>query len=381
MPYFDANATAPLAAEARQAWLKAQESAWHNPSSPHRAGARVAVVLEAARERLAALLRCQARELVFCSGATEANNALMAHAAQKKGTVLISAVEHPSVREAAYGFFGRERVNELPVEPTGVVVLEALDAALKGGGVALCSVMAANNETGVLQPWREIAQQCRAQGVPYHCDAAQWVGKEEAHGLGICDGLTLSAHKFGGPKGVGVLKVPEAFQGIRMAWGGGQQRGWRGGTEDYPGVAAMLATLEAREAAMAGRERLEMARANFEKALKETLPEVRIVSDGAARLWNTVNVCLPRHANTRWVAALDRRGFEVSTGSACATGKAGGSPVLGVMGLTLAEQQRVVRVSACWETTQEDWEALACAFAEVARELDASAGLGTVIAL
>ena len=244
--YFDHNATHPLSRAAREAWLEATERYVGNPSSPHRLGARAEAALAQAREKLAAWLGCEPLDIVWTSGATEANNAAV-HSAAASGAdeIWISAIEHPCAIAATQRHFGLKH-RLIPVTPNGVVDLEWLAKALKVSVPGLVAVMAANNETGVLQPWREVLALCREHGVPFFCDAAQWVGKLPASGLGECDLVSGCAHKFGGPQGVGFLKVPAKFRPLIV--GGPQEEGRRAGTENVAGVLAMVAALEEREA-------------------------------------------------------------------------------------------------------------------------------------
>jgi len=352
--YFDHNATHPLSLAARAAWLDATERFIGNPSSPHRLGDRADRALHEAREKLAAWLGCQPHEIVWTSGATEANNMALAHLAAL-GVGAVSAIEHPCVMAAA------PQARRMAVSHDGVVDLEALRAERP----AFVAVMAANNETGVLQPWREVLALCRERGVPMLCDAAQWIGKRPAAGLGACDFVSGCAHKFGGPAGVGFLKCPAETRALIV--GGPQEDGRRAGTENVPGVLAMIAALAEREAARGD----ESLRDEFVAKLKERVPGVRVVGEGAARLWNTVSVIMPeaRDCRQRWVVRLDRLGFAVSTGSACASGKEQPSHVLSAMGFTPEEAGRALRFSAGWTTTQEDWEALLVAVEQAVREL------------
>jgi len=380
VPYFDHNATTPLASAAREAWLRAQDDAWQNPSGLYGAGARVKVRLDAARERLAPLLGCAMERVVFISGATEGANAVCAHLARtlSPGTlVAVNRTEHPCVLEAAKFFLG-ERVVWLEVDRHGVIAMGPLEKLLgvnahstgSGQGVGAVIVMAANNETGVLQPWRELAQLCRRHHAAFFCDASQWLGKLPAAGLGEADWVIGSAHKFGGPKGVGFVVVAEGAQDFHAQHGGGQEHGHRAGTENFPGVAAMVAALAEAETkkVLLETERLRW-RETFERAVLAALPDVRVVGAGVERLWNTVSLILPHGENTRWVARLDKRGFQVSTGSACATAKEGPSHVLAAMGYSPEEARRVIRASAGWETVETDWPKFAQALAEVSAEV------------
>ncbi len=360
MLYFDHNATHPLSRAARAAWLDATERHVGNPSSPHRVGARAEAALAQARERLAGWLGCGAEEIVWTSGATEANNAVLHHAAlEGAGEVWISAVEHPCVLAAARRYFPKTH-RLIPVTQDGVADLAWLSDALKHRRPGLIGVMAANNETGVLQPWSEVLALCREHGAPFFCDAAQWVGKQPAKGLGAGDFTSGCAHKFGGPQGVGFMQCPVKFQPLLV--GGAQEAGRRAGTENVAGVLAMIAALEEREAMLARGEMAERLaiRVRFEQQIVRELPGVKIVGSNTERLWNTVTVVMPELADCRqrWVVKLDKLGFAVSTGSACASGKEETSHVLGTMGFSTGEASRALRFSGGWETGARDWEAL-----------------------
>jgi cysteine desulfurase len=231
--------------------------------------------------------------------------------------------------------------------------------------------MAANNETGVLQPWREVLGLCRERNVPFLCDAAQWIGKLPARGLGECDFVSGCAHKFGGPQGVGFLKVPANFRPLIV--GGPQEEGRRAGTENVAGVLAMVAALEEREAALetgavAARTRW---RDEFEAALQADLPGVAVVGAKSERLWNTVAAIMPElpDCRQRWVVKLDKLGYAVSTGSACASGKEETSHVLAAMKISADAGSRALRFSSGWETTMAEWERLLSGLREAHREL------------
>ncbi len=433
VPYFDHNATTPLSSCARDAWLRASEESWQNPSSLYRDAARVRVRIEQAREELAGLLGRRPEQVVFNSGATEGANAVFAYwaaALPPDRKVAVNPTEHPCVIEAARHFLAPERLVWLEIDRDGRVRFDHLQALLAGGSVAAVSVMAANNETGVLQLWREVAELCRRHRVAYHCDASQWLGKLPAsgvtasmriagaslvaipgeelpvprqargpelverasrllhrspddplgqerdrgllhnEGIGAAGWVTASAHKFGGPKGTGFLLLPAQAEGFRSQRGGEQEHGHRAGTEDYPGIAALLAALTEAETVhvLHETERLRWRDA-FVAKVRTLLPESRVVGAGAGRLWNTVSLLLPQGENQRWVTKLDKRGYQVSTGSACATGKEGPSPVLAAMGFLPEEARRVIRVSSGWETVEEDWCGLAVALAAVEAEI------------
>lgn len=376
--YFDHNATTPLAPAAREAWLKAADEKWMNPSSPYRHAAAVRVRLEAAREALAARFGTDGDRLVFTSGATESNNAVFAHVARcsPDGKVAVCATEHPSVVEAAEFHFD-DRVVWLPVDPEGVVDLAALEEEIASGNLVLVSVMAANNETGVIQPWAEIASLCKNAEIAYHCDASQWVGKMPLEGLSGCSYVSGCGHKFGGPKGVGFLLVSSCDDPCLLQMGGSQESGRRGGTEDVPGVLSMEAALTA------ARPQSATGRDTFLAELSKQMPDIRIMGAEVDRLWNTASIIMPEFPSVRWVRALERQGFLVSSGSACATGKSGASHVLAAMGVGPAAAERVVRISSGFETKAEDWADLAEAIVNAYKMLrnDAAASTSRVISI
>ena len=378
MIYFDHNATTPLLPEARNAWLEVNAKFPGNPSSPHRLGARADHLLTVAREKLATFLGCHGTEIVFTSGATESNNTALHHVARTKvanAEVWVSAAEHPCVLEPAQFYFG-EKLKLIPVNRDGAVELEWLEIEFRKKRPALVVVMAANNETGALQAWEEINQLCRVHQTPFLCDAAQWIGKLPARGLGDCDWVTGAAHKFGGPRGVGFMKVPAKLSVVPLIRGGPQEELRRAGTENVAGVVAMLAALEVREAQIARGAYGARAvfRESFERKLLTALPGVEIISAGARRLWNTVTALMPEaDCQQRWVVKLDKLGVAVSTGSACASGKEEASHVLRAMGRA-DDAARALRFSAGWETTEAEWRALLLALESIPEKSSPRAG-------
>ncbi len=349
--YFDHNATHPISATAKAAWLDAVERFPANASSPHRLGQRAERALEAARERLATILGVSVDRVVFTSGTTESNNTVIAPAKR----VWTSAVEHPCVIEPSSG-----KSLRIPVDRAGIVDVAWIMDRLRSERPDLIAVMAANNETGVIQPWRQIAELCRRENVPFLCDAAQWVGKMPANELGTATFLSGCAHKFGGPTGVGFLVCPPDFAPLLR--GGPQEASRRAGTENLPGVLAMVAALDERMAEIASDalDRRRSWRQSFETKLRSRVEDAQILGDGVERLWNTVAVLMPEppDCRRRWVVVMDKLGFAVSTGSACASGKEQPSSVLTAMGVPAEIAGRALRFSAGWETTEEDWEKL-----------------------
>ncbi|HTR43353.1 MAG TPA: cysteine desulfurase family protein [Pseudomonadales bacterium] len=373
MIYFDYNSTAPVMREAREAWLEATEKISGNPSSMHDFGARAAAALLGARQKLASFLGCQPADIIWTSGATEANNTVMHHFSRTldaKAEVWVSAMEHPCVMESAQHYFGK-RLRLIPVTHDGVIDLEWLTMELADRRPGLVGVMAANNETGVIQPWREILAICQSYQVPFFTDAVQWLGKMPAKGLGDCDFVSGAAHKFGGPRGIGFLKVPHKTHLTPLLLGGHQERDMRAGTENVATIVSMLAALEVREKQIANNQHLLRGvwRDNFEREFLRAVPDAVIVGAKSPRLWNTVSALMPegdkRHL---WVVKLDKAGFAASTGSACTTGKEEPSHVLAAMGFKPAQAIRAVRFSAGWETTEADWESLAKVLVKVHAE-------------
>jgi cysteine desulfurase len=323
MLYLDHNATTPLLAEARRAMDDAHDGAWANPASAHSWGREASAMLERARADVAALVGRKPADVTFTSGATEANSWLLGSA---KGRIVATAVEHPSVRDWA--------TDLVRVDGRGVLDLDAFADAL-GDDVAIASVMAANNETGVMQPLTEVRALTRARGIPLHVDATQLPGKVPFQV--DADFITLSAHKFGGPKGVGVLvgDRPPA----PMLRGGSQERGRRAGTVNVPGIAGMGA------AARIARERMiePPARDRLEAAVRAL--GGRVVGEGAPRLPNTSLVLFDVPGDLV-VMALDLAGIGASTGSACSSGAHEPSFVLAAMGL----EGVPVRFSLGWDS-------------------------------
>jgi cysteine desulfurase len=373
--YFDHNATTPIGEAARQAWLVTAERHWQNPSSLYREAGEAKRVLEDWREALADLFGVdEAARVVFTSGATEANNAVIAHLAGcLSGCLVTSEIEHPCVEAAVHRIGDPSRVRRLPTDPaTGAADLAPLKEWIAQGKVGAVSLMAANNETGALQAWREASDLCHEAGIPFHTDAAQWIGKLPVAGLGNAGYVTGSGHKFGGGKGVGFLILPEdeggaPFQGLV---GGPQEDGRRAGTENLPGIAAMVtALLERDEDRLADwAEGQGKGRDAFESRIAKEA-EVRLLATAGARLWNTSMFVLPHSKNLKWLTRLSQRGFAVSTGSACSAGKGNPSAVMMAMGLSYEEMGRVLRISGGGETTAEEWDALADAIIKVGGEL------------
>ncbi|MBE9603562.1 cysteine desulfurase [Acetobacteraceae bacterium H6797] len=336
--YLDANATEPLRPEAREAVMAALDLVG-NPSSVHADGREARKLLELARRQLAERFGARPRDIVFCSGATEAN-ALAIQGLRGTRRVLVGATEHPAVLRAA------PEAELLPVHGDGTVDLAALEKALTGGEPALVCLMAANNETGVIHPLSDISALCRDHGALLHVDAVQAAGRVaitlETVGA---DSMAISGHKLGGPKGAGALLLRPGLSPNAIFAGGGQESGRRGGTEALPAIAGLAAAVAAADPADA--DRLTVLRDGIEEAILDLAPEARVIGAEAPRLPNTTSLLLPGVAAEMQVIALDIAGVRVSAGSACSSGKVAVSPVLKAMGLG-EEAGCAIRVSLPW---------------------------------
>jgi len=373
--YFDWNATAPLRAQARDAMLDALGPAG-NASSVHAEGRAARALVEQARRDVAELVGAEPAQVVFTSGATEANMLALTPAIEADGrrligdVLLVSTIEHPSVR--AGGRF--QVVEELPVTGDGVVDLQKLEQRLAQAERPLVSVMLANNETGVIQPLREVARLVHAAGGLLHVDAAQAPGRIECdiNTLGA-DLLTISGHKFGGPQGAGALiRRTDIHVADQLLKGGGQERGQRAGTE---AVAAIAGFGAAARAARRGRDseakHMESLRHRLEGGLIERTPNAIIFGRSAQRLPNTTLVALPDLKAETAIIAFDLNGIAVSSGSACSSGKVQPSHVLMAMGHT-PYAKSAIRLSLGCETTENDVEKLLNAWLKVTSPLSKS---------
>lgn len=357
--YLDHNATTPLRPEAVTAATEALAVAG-NPSSVHRYGRRARQIVEDAREKVAALVEVDPSWVVFTSGGTEAN--ALALAATTPASVLVSAVEHPSVGDSS-AVSGR-----IPVDGEGVVRLETLDALLRTAPApALVSVMLANNETGVIQPVAEIARAAGAHGAIVHCDAVQAAGKIPVRfaALGL-HMLSLSAHKLGGPPGIGALVIDPTIPFAPLLRGGGQERRRRAGTENIPGIAGFGAAAEI-AANLADAARLTRLRNAIEQRVRSICPAAPIFGYGASRLPNTSCLGMPGVPAQTQVIAFDLAGIAVSAGSACSSGKVAESHVLRAMGVGENLAGCALRVSLGWTTTDDEAERFVAIWDEIRR--------------
>jgi cysteine desulfurase len=350
--YLDHNATSPLRPAAFDAVVEALR-AGGNPSSVHRAGRKARGLVDAARRQVAALVGALPAEIVFTSGGTEANNMAIDGSGRKR--VLASAVEHDSVLKAA------PAAEIIPVDGDGVVDLAALERMLAvSNEPALVAVMLANNETGVVQPLADVVRLARKAGALVHCDAVQGAGKVrvDLHGLGV-DYLSLSAHKLGGPTGVGALAVRTGAPFASDRRGGGQESNRRAGTENVPGIAGFAAAAACEGLAV------EELRDRLERSLLAIAPQARVFGAGAGRLGNTTCISMPGVKAETQVMALDLAGVCVSAGAACSSGKVQRSPVLAAMGVETAVAETAIRISCGWNTESDDIERLIAAWRDL----------------
>ena len=376
--YLDYNATAPLRPESRAAVVAALDTVG-NPSSVHAEGRAARQIVERARAEVGRLAGVPARCVTFLSGATEAANAALnprlgltaAEAALDR--LIVSAGEHPCVLQGHR--FPAAAVEVAPLRPDGRIDLDGLREACRRPGRALLALQGANNETGVVQPVAEAAAIVRAAGGRVFCDAVQLAGKAPFSPASLgADVLAVSAHKLGGPKGVGALIAASAGTGLGDPFlrGGGQERGARAGTENVASIAGFGAAAAAAMPGMAEEAlRLEALRRGLADAVRAACPDAVLFGEGAPRLPNTLCFAAPGLEASTLMIALDLAGIAVSSGSACASGKVAPSHVLAAMGVEPALARAAIRLSLGWASTVVDVERFADAFASAVRRIRA----------
>jgi len=366
--YLDFNATTPLAPQVLEAMLPYLHEHFGNPSSSHVYGQRAKEAVERARGQLAALLGCEAGEVVFTGGGTEANNLAIFGAVEAHGLGLVvtSAVEHPAVEQPCRALEERGiAVVRVPVDGRGQVDPQEVGKALSGGARALVSVMHANNETGALQPVAEIARVAHAHGALVHTDAAQSVGKVSARvdELGV-DLLSVAGHKLYAPKGVGALYVRAGVALAPFARGAGHARGLRPGTENVASIAGLGAAAELAFRDPPAHLLSKLARRLLD-GLRGQLPGLLLNGPESQRLPNTVNVSAPGRLGRDWLAKAPE--IAASLGSACHEGHDEPSGVLTAMGLSRERALGAVRLSVGRSTTEAEIDAAVAALARAAR--------------
>jgi cysteine desulfurase len=369
--YLDYNATAPLRPEVREAMLAALDT-HGNPSSVHAEGREARALVESARAKVARLAGAKPENVIFTSGGSEANTLALAAQTGEAWHCYISAVEHPSV--LAGGRFYRESTSRIPVSGDGVIDLEVLENELAkhhlGGWRPFVSLMAANNETGAIQPVAEAAEIVHEAGGVLHTDAVQVAGRLPLDFAALgADMMTLSAHKIGGPKGVGALVLREGVPVEPLIKGGGQERRRRAGTENVAGIAGFGVAAELAAAEVERASELAALRDELEERALAVEPDTVVVSGRVARLPNTSCLAVPGTKAETLVIGLDLAGVAVSAGSACSSGKVEASHVLSAMGLSEELSQGAIRVSLGFGTGSADIERFIGAWSELIKRM------------
>lgn len=380
--YLDYNATTPVDPRVRQAMAPFLEATYGNPSSVHRIGREARFLLDDFRWRMASLCGCKPSEVVFTSGGTESNNLAVFGTARKlrdNGHHLItSQVEHHAVLHCMDYLEAREgfAVTRLPVDASGRVDPEDLRRALRPDTI-LVSIMAANNETGVLQPVAELGSICRERGVPFHTDAVQWLGKEPFTSIEQfhADLVSGCAHKLHGPKGAGVLYIRSPLLPDPILFGGGHESERRAGTENLAAIAGLVTAMElfVREPVF-NRARLEPLRKRLEDGLAR-LEGVELYGLEAPRLCNTTSISLANSDSTALLAALDLEEICVSSGSACASGSLQPSHVLQAMGVPHPHARAMIRFSLGRENQSDEIDTVLERIPEIIRRVQSRESL------
>lgn len=359
--YLDHAATTPVHPEVVEAMSRCLAGVWGNPSSIHSFGREARILVEEARDRVAALIGAASREIIFTGSGTEADNLAVIGVARLRrdrgNHIITSAVEHHAVLHACEYLENREgfRITRLPVDGHGLVDPADLRRALDDETI-LVSIMAANNEVGTIQPIAELADPARERGVPFHTDAVQAVGQIpfDVDATGV-DMLALSGHKLHGPKGVGALYVRRGVRLEPLLHGGGQERRLRPGTENVPGIVGLgkAAELAGRDLEERGR-RLRALRDRLITGLRERIPDVVLNGHPERRLPGNVNVGILHVEGESVLLNLDLKGVAASSGSACSAGTMEPSHVLSAMGIEADRARGAVRFSLGRETVETD---------------------------
>lgn len=363
MIYLDYNATTPVLPEVRKAMEPYFAEQWGNPSSAHTFGLTAAQAVAKARSQVAALVGVEAIDVIFTSSATEANNTALGSAlgaAGKKRKIVASATEHSAVLNfcSAVARLGVEVVI-VPVMPTGVIDVAALDAVLDEN-TAVVSVMWANNETGVINPVEAVGELCSKRGVLFHCDAVQAAGKVpiDVRDLPI-DYLTVSSHKIFGPKGAGALVVDSRAPFTPLLYGGHQEEDRRGGTENVPAIVGFGAAAELARLEQATRgEEVRCLRDKLERRILAEVPGAYVNGCGVPRIPNTTNIGFPGVDSETLVGMLDREGICVSSGSACLSDSVTPSHVIQAMTGSYEKAGEAIRFSISHLNVDEEIQKL-----------------------
>ena len=379
MIYLDYNATTPLCDKAREMMLPYLDRHFGNPSSVHAAGREARAAIDDARDKLAALMRVKAHELIFTSGGTESCNLPVLGLARcplsRGGHVISNKAEHHAVLNALEHLEKRENfeVTWLNLSERGIVDLDHLAAAIRPE-TRLVSIMSANNETGVIQPMREISKVCRELGILLHSDMVQSFGKIDTD-LSLVDAASFAAHKFYGPKGAGLLFLRSGLSIQPIMFGGAHENERRPGTENVAAIAGMAAAAEwtLREQER-DQEREKKLRDELWVRILQIFPRTRQNGDAANRLANTLNVSFPGLDSETLLMALDLEGICASSGSACMVGSVVASHVLLAMGLPMERASSAVRFSLGKQTSAEEIDDAAKAIDRIIERLIKSNG-------
>jgi len=374
MIYLDYNATTPLCGEAREAMLPYLDRYFGNPSSVHEAGREARAVIDDARDKLAALLHTKPHELVFTSGGTESCNLAVLGLARcpvsRGGHVISNKAEHHAVLNALEYLEKCENfeVTWLNMSRDGIAALDQLASAIRPE-TRLVSIMTANNETGVIQPMRDISQICRDRGVLLHSDMVQSFGKIEID-LSLVDAASFAGHKFYGPKGAGVFFLRSGLSIQPLMFGGAHENQRRPGTENVAAIAGMAAAADfALKEQEKEREREKVLRDKLSTCITQIFPGTQQNGDSVRRLANTLNVSFPGFDSETLLMALDLEGICASSGSACMVGSVVASHVLQAMGLSMERASSAVRFSLGKQTTADEIERAADAIARIFKRL------------
>jgi cysteine desulfurase len=357
MIYFDHNATTPILPEVMDVMKQAMQEFWGNPSSTHSMGRQAYARLEKARERLAGVLGASSKEIFFTSGGTEADNLAILGTMEQypEGEILVSAIEHPAVYESAHGLVAKgHSVKDIPVDGNGIVKTDEMECMISDK-TRLVSVMLANNETGTLQPVKEIGELAEKKGVVFHSDAVQAFGKVP---LSVketkVDLLSISSHKIYGPKGCGALYVRQGAKVHPRTFGGSQERGMRTGTENLPAILGFVwaAEIACSKIAEESKRLTELSMLLFNQ-ISERIENIIRNGHAEKRIPGTINICFPGAETESVLASLDQEGICASGGSACASGSISASRTLLALGRRKVDAVCSIRFSLGRDNTAE----------------------------
>jgi cysteine desulfurase len=372
--YLDYNATTPLCDAARETMLPYFSQHFGNPSSIHRAGRNARAAIDNARDKIASLIKAKSNEIVFTSGGTESCNLAVLGLARCKmdggGHIICEKTEHHAVLHAVEHLEKHENfeVTWLDTSNDGIVDLDQLAKSIRPE-TRLVSIMTANNETGVIQPMREISKICRERGVLLHSDMVQSFGKIDID-ISLVDAASFAAHKFYGPKGAGFLFLRSGLSLQPVLFGGSHENQRRPGTENVAAIAGMAAAAEfVGHEEEKEQERQKQMRDGFWNLISQNIPEAKLNGEDAPRLANTLNVSLLALDSEMLLIALDLKGVCASSGSACMVGSVSASHVLLAMGLPVERARSAVRFSLGKHTTAEEIAAAGKVVAEIVERL------------